>query len=37
MVWWSPVTQRTFTVDGEIASRHSANGTLSQAGQPKAF
>jgi hypothetical protein len=37
MIWWGPVTQRTFTVDGKILSRHTANGTLKQAGLPKAF
>jgi hypothetical protein len=26
-----------FTVDGNIRSRHTANGTLEDAGLPKAF
>jgi hypothetical protein len=36
-VWWSPISLRAFTVDGEIKSRHTANETLKQAGLPKAF
>lgn len=35
-VWESPVGRR-FTVDGNIKSRHTANGTLEDAGLPKAF
>ncbi len=35
--WYSPITNRVFTVDGNIKSRHTANGTLEQAGLPKAF
>lgn len=35
--WWSPVSQRFFTVDNGIKSRHTANETLKQAGLPKAF
>lgn len=36
-IWFSPITQRGVTVDGNIKSRHTANGTLSDAGLPKAF
>ncbi len=36
-IWSSPITGRTFTVDGDIRSRHTANGTLKDAGLPKAF
>lgn len=36
-VWWSPITNRAFTVDGAIKSRHTANKTLKDAGLPKAF
>lgn len=36
-IWFSPISRRPFTVDGKILSRHTANGTLKQAGLPKAF
>jgi len=36
-IWFSPLTKRSFTVDGVIKSRHTANETLKQAGLPKAF
>ena len=36
-IWESPVNGRRFTVDGKIKSRHTANGTLEDAGLPKAF
>jgi hypothetical protein len=36
-VWHSPLNGRYFTVDGNIKSRHTANGTLEDAGLPKAF
>ena len=36
-IWFSPITNRTFTVDGKTLSRHTANGILSDAGLPKAF
>ena len=35
--WHSPISNRYFTVDGNIKSRHTANGTLADAGLPKAF
>ena len=31
-VWYSPLTNRSFTVDGKINDRYLANGTLKQAG-----
>ncbi|MEB3217891.1 MAG: type II toxin-antitoxin system HicA family toxin [Nostocales cyanobacterium 94392] len=36
-VWYSPITERRFVVDGSIKSRHTANGVLKQAGLSKAF
>jgi hypothetical protein len=36
-LWYSPITRRSFVVDGKIKSRHSANEILKQAGLPKAF
>jgi predicted RNA binding protein YcfA (HicA-like mRNA interferase family) len=36
-IWKSPHTNRPFTVDGVIKSRHTANGVLKDAGLPKAF
>ena len=36
-IWFSPVTQRHFSVDGDIRSRHSANAVLKQAGIGKKF
>lgn len=36
-IWYSPVNERHFTVDGNIKSRHTANETLKQAGLRKAF
>jgi hypothetical protein len=36
-VWYSPISRRHFTVDRQSKSRHTANGTLKQAGLPKAF
>ena len=31
-IWHSPITNRNFTVDGEIRIRHVANGIMKQAG-----
>jgi len=31
-VWFSPVSQKYFTVDGKIKSRHTANAIMKQAG-----
>ena len=36
-VWESPINGQRFTVDGDIKSRHTANGTLQDAGLEKAF
>lgn len=36
-IWYSPVSERYFTVDSSIKSRHTANETLKQAGLPKQF
>jgi hypothetical protein len=34
---WESATGERFVVDGNIKSRHSANGVLKQAGLPKQF
>jgi ubiquinone biosynthesis protein Coq4 len=31
-IWYSPITGRSITVDGEIRIRHVANGIMKQAG-----
>ena len=36
-VWYSPINGKRFTVDGKILSRHTANGTLKDAGLAKQF
>ena len=36
-IWYSPITNRRFPVDGKIRSRHTANGIMKQAGLPKQF
>ena len=36
-IWYSPLTQRTFTVPTNIDGRPLANAILKQAGLPKAF
>lgn len=36
-IWFSPITNRPFTVDSKIKSRHSANGVLKDAGIGKKF
>jgi len=36
-IWYSPISDRRFVVDGAIKSRHTANAVLSQAGLPKQF
>jgi len=36
-IWRSPITGRNFPVPVGIASRHTANAILRQAGLPKAF
>jgi predicted RNA binding protein YcfA (HicA-like mRNA interferase family) len=36
-IWYSPITQRTFTVPANIDNRLLANAILKQAGLPKVF
>lgn len=36
-IWYSPITDRCFVVDGAIKSRHTANAVLKQAGIAKQF
>ncbi len=36
-LWYSPVSNRHFTVSHNIKSKHTANAVLKQAGLPKAF
>lgn len=36
-IWFSPITRRHFSVDGDIKSRHTANAVLKQAGIGKRF
>jgi hypothetical protein len=36
-IWRSPITGRNFPVPVGIASRHTANAILRQAGLPKGF
>jgi hypothetical protein len=36
-IWRSPINGKSFTVDSKILSRHTANGTLQDAGLDKAF
>ena len=31
-IWYSPITNRNFTVDSKIKSRHTANEILKQSG-----
>lgn len=31
-IWYSPITDRHFTVDGKIKSRHTANEIMKQSG-----
>lgn len=31
-IWFSPINNHTFAVDGKIKSRHSANGIMKQSG-----
>jgi len=31
-IWYSPITKRTFTVDGDIKSRMTANAVMKQSG-----
>ncbi len=36
-IWFSPHSNKSFTVDTNIKSRHTANGVLKEAGLEKAF
>jgi hypothetical protein len=36
-IWYSPISNPRFVVDGAIKSRHTANAVLKQAGLPKVF
>ena len=36
-IWYSPITQRTFTVPTNIDGKPLANAILKQAGLPRAF
>lgn len=36
-IWFSPITNRTFTVPSHIDNRPLANAILKQAGLPKGF
>lgn len=36
-IWYSPITDHYFPVDGNIKSRHTANGIMKQAGIDKRF
>ena len=36
-IWYSPLTDANFPVDGDIKSRNMANTVLKQAGLPKTF
>jgi hypothetical protein len=31
-IWYSPISNKNFPVDGKIPSRHTANGIMKQAG-----
>ena len=36
-IWYSPITDRHFVVDGKIKSRHTANAIMKQAGADYRF
>lgn len=36
-IWYSPLTDRTFTVDRSCRSRHTANAIMKQAGLARRF
>ena len=36
-IWFSPITDRSFTVDAGTQNRFTANGTLKQAGIKPSF
>ncbi|MEH2922401.1 type II toxin-antitoxin system HicA family toxin [Samsonia erythrinae] len=36
-IWYSPITNKRFSVPFSVVSTHTANGILKQAGLPKYF
>jgi hypothetical protein len=36
-IWYSPKSKRSFVFDRGVKLKHTANGTLKDAGLPKAF
>ncbi|TRX01914.1 type II toxin-antitoxin system HicA family toxin [Candidatus Methylobacter oryzae] len=36
-IWFSPISEKNFVVDGKIKSKHTANAALQQAGLDKQF
>jgi len=36
-IWYSPITNQNFPVDGKIKSRHVANAVMKQSGVPNRF
>jgi hypothetical protein len=36
-IWYSPLTNKNFPVDGKIKSRHVANAIMRQSGIPHKF
>jgi len=36
-IWYSPITDRTFSIDRHCLSRHTANAIMRQAGIDKKF
>lgn len=36
-IWFSPITRRNVTLDRGVQVKHTANGTLKDAGLPKMF
>ena len=36
-IWYSPITNQNFPVDGKIKSRHVANAIMKQSGTPHRF
>ena len=36
-IWYSPISERHFTVDGKIKSRHTANAIMKQSGIDRRF
>ena len=36
-IWYSPISERHFTVDGKIKSRHTAKAIMKQSGIDRRF